>query len=129
MQRLQFVPVLLLVVACGSGGHGTSDAGTPNATPDAGTPDAGASDAGTQDASAGVTATQPPTWDAWFDEVLTWDPSTGHATFAVNGAAPISGNCHAATDPIRIGFSPYGWYTGHEQRVDQVAVEWLPAAD
>ena len=67
-----------------------------------------------------------PIWDIWFDEEVQYDPVSGQLVYKINNATVNTVNVgvlpSAATSDIIIGFSPYGWWTGHYQHVDDIIV-------
>jgi hypothetical protein len=66
-----------------------------------------------------------PIWDRWFDEVITYDPSSGKTGLSVNGTAPVFYQGQPSSTPLRVGVHAYGWYTGHHQRVRSIIIEWV----
>lgn len=74
--------------------------------------------------SINSTAGLSPTWDQWFDEVITYDPASGKLTLSVNGGAPVSIMATPTCSPFRVGMHSYGWYTGHTHKVDRIRIEW-----
>lgn len=64
-------------------------------------------------------------WNTWFDEIITYNPSTGVATENVNGTDVASitiDTLSSAKKYARIYFLSYGWWTGHTHQVDYVLI-------
>lgn len=78
--------------------------------------------AGQADVSDAIT----PLWDAWFDEKLTYDPSTGMLQYFINGALKLSYNVGVLQDSVdptlTLHINTWGWFTGHEQFFDDLVV-------
>ena len=66
-----------------------------------------------------------PVWDAWFREVITYDPATGRTTLSVNNGQVLAYAGRPASGPFRIGLHAYGWGTGHFQKVRYISLEWV----
>lgn len=68
--------------------------------------------------------TTGPVWDAWFREVITYDPATGRTTLSINNGPPLAYAGRPASGPFRLGMHSYGWGTGHYQKVRALSMEW-----
>ncbi|OPX99072.1 MAG: hypothetical protein A4E60_02883 [Syntrophorhabdus sp. PtaB.Bin047] len=68
--------------------------------------------------------TTRPVWDAWFREVITYDPATGRTTLSINNGPPLAYAGRPASGPFRLGMHSYGWGTGHYQKVRALSMEW-----
>ena len=84
---------------------------------------AGAHNPGTQtDVSTGAAAI----WDTWFDEKITYDPATGAAEYFINNVSQITFNVGvlpaSASPTMTLFFQAYGWFTGHQQLFDDLAI-------
>ena len=65
-----------------------------------------------------------PIWDAWFVEVITFDPATGRLTLSINNGPAMVYQGKPASGVFRIGMHSYGWGTGHFQKVRRISLEW-----
>lgn len=74
------------------------------------------------DLSGGI----PALWDTWFNEKITYDPATGALVYFVNDVPQISFNVgvmpNTASPTMSMTFQAYGWWTGHQQLFDDIAV-------
>ncbi|QHI68110.1 Lcl domain-containing protein [Tichowtungia aerotolerans] len=64
-------------------------------------------------------------WDEWFDEVITYDPSTGYGTYSLNGSDPVlvSGAAMSAgTSNVYLRGGASGAYYGHTKQFDSFKV-------
>ena len=70
----------------------------------------------------------PSLWDTWFDERITFTPETGLSTLQVNDGPVMEyvREPFLTNGEFRIALTPYGWFTGHSQEVDSIAVEVVP---
>jgi|GEM_PF-3429837 len=66
------------------------------------------------------------TWDAWFDEVVTWDPLTGALFLSVDGEPPVVHEQRPASGPVRVGLAASGLGMGHVHEVDRLEIRWSP---
>lgn len=63
-------------------------------------------------------------FDQWFDWELLINTETGQATGKINGVTFEAQDVNfKTTGKILLHFSPYGWWTGHYLRVDDLKVE------
>lgn len=67
----------------------------------------------------------PAIWDRWFDEVIAFDPATGELSWSVDGAQAVVWKGAPVASPFRLGFSAYGWFTGHRHEMDDVILAWI----
>ena len=68
----------------------------------------------------------PPIWDRYFTEELRYDPKTGEVRYSIDGKQRLVYNVGPLppnTPSITLTFFPWGWYTGHSQKMDWVRVE------
>jgi hypothetical protein len=74
------------------------------------------------DVSPGITAI----WDTWFNEKVTYDPSSGQLQYFINNTLRTTFNVGAmpvGTSPtMSLYFQAYGWWTGHEQLFQNLVV-------
>jgi hypothetical protein len=69
-----------------------------------------------------------PIYDAWFDEVITYDPVTGDGSYSVNDTTiNLAGNSLSDTT-LELYFNSYGWGTGHYTLLDNVTLTQESAA-
>jgi hypothetical protein len=65
-------------------------------------------------------------WDTWFDEKITYEPTTGQLEYYINGTNRISFNVGALpttnTTTMSMFFQAYGWWTGHYLLFDDLRV-------
>lgn len=68
----------------------------------------------------------PIIWDTWFSEKVVYSPSNGNLTLWINNAVVTSYNVGImppTNNPtIQFQFGSWGWYTGHEQDIDNFLV-------
>ena len=81
------------------------------------------------DVSTGI----PALWDTWFDEKITYAPSTGQLDYYINGTNRISFNVGALpttnTTTMSMFIQAYGWWTGHYLLLDDFMVtQEIPAS-
>jgi PEGA domain len=73
-----------------------------------------------------ITAPITPLWDEWFDEMLTYDPALGLATYYINNIKQCSFNVgilpETNSPTMTLSFTAWGWYTGHEQSFKDLMV-------
>lgn len=74
-----------------------------------------------------TTATSSSLFDQWVTTIINYSPKTGKITidYDNDGIIDFIGTLakEARFIPTRIGFSGYGWYTGHFYRISNVTVE------
>ena len=66
-----------------------------------------------------------PIWDAWFDEVWTYNPVTNETTYSINGAPALSWTSGVGIvwgSTIRLDYCAEGWYSGHYIMIDDLVV-------
>lgn len=69
-----------------------------------------------------------PVWNAWFDEIIIWDPASETLTYNTNGNTLISACSYGLRNAaFRVGFSAFGMTSGHEQQIDEVKMFWADA--
>jgi hypothetical protein len=77
-----------------------------------GRPDVIADDA---DVSTAIT----PLWDTWYNEKVTYDPTSGMMQYFINGVSQETFNVGALpqtnSPTMTLSFNAWGWFTGHEQ--------------
>lgn len=78
-------------------------------------------------ATHGVDKSEPidPLWGTWFDEELIYDPVTGGVKYAVNGDTKIKynvGPMPGGAETIQLSIGVWGWWTGHYQHLEDIAV-------
>lgn len=64
-------------------------------------------------------------WDAWFDETITYDPTTGQGSYSLNGEAPVAitgAVMPAGTTNVYLRGGAYGWNTSHTKQFDSFQV-------
>ena len=77
------------------------------------------------DQQTDVSATISPIWGQWFEERLTYDPVTGDLDYYIDGSLAISynvGPLPSGATELRLHFGTWGWWTGHYQHMDDLAV-------
>jgi hypothetical protein len=79
------------------------------------------------DISAAIT----PLWDTWFNEEVTYDPTTGIMEYFTNDVSALTfnvGTPPATNAPtMTLSFNAWGWYTGHEQLFQNLVVSQAQA--
>ncbi len=63
-----------------------------------------------------------PIWDKWFTEEIIYNPAKNEATYRLNGYAATVKTAPLIEPYIRFIMHPYGWYTGHDIKIDWVDV-------
>lgn len=64
-----------------------------------------------------------PIFGEWFEETLTFDCNTGRVTYT-NGGKLLVLKGYRPTEPyFRVFMHPYGFYTGHEMKLDWVEIK------
>ncbi|MFK5894256.1 MAG: RHS repeat-associated core domain-containing protein [Pseudomonadota bacterium] len=64
----------------------------------------------------------PSIWDSWFNEKLTYDFSSGIATYTINGQT-VQNQCTLDDSPyFKLYIHSFGWFTGHETQMDNIKV-------
>ena len=72
-------------------------------------------------------------WDTWFEEKTVYNPQTGIIELFINGIK--QGELNAGVLPklpsyrIKLQFSPYGWFTGHYQYMDDLVISQPSGGD
>jgi hypothetical protein len=68
----------------------------------------------------------PAIWDTWFNEKVTYDPSSGQVQYFINNTLEITYNVGimpvSASPNMSLYFQAYGWWTGHEQLFQNLVV-------
>ncbi len=69
-----------------------------------------------------------PVWNAWFDEIIIWDPASETLTYNRQGNTPVSSCSYGLRNAaFRVGFSAFGMTSGHEHQIDEVKMFWVDA--
>jgi hypothetical protein len=80
-----------------------------------------------------VSAAIPPLWDTWFNEKVTYDPSSGVMEYFINDASQMTFNVGALpttnSPTMMLSFNASGWGTGHEQLFKDLYVTQAGAAN
>ena len=67
-----------------------------------------------------------PLWDTWFTEKVTYDPTTGIMDYFTNNVSAGTYNVGALpqtnSPTATLFFSAWGWYTGHQQLMQNLVV-------
>ncbi len=82
----------------------------------------------------GECLTSPSVWDDWFTQKVEINIPQGVVKFWQNdqyiGEVPISKTIDLYETPyLRVWFSPYGWWTGHEMQIDWFRMEITDSTD
>jgi hypothetical protein len=68
----------------------------------------------------------PPVWDTWFNETITYDPSSGLLEYYINNVSQMVFNVGPLPPTnapfMQLTFSAWGWWTGHEQLFNNLYV-------
>ncbi len=69
-----------------------------------------------------------PIYDTWFDEVVTYDPVTGNASYSINGqtAVPVNFSNPLDGDTIQLKCYDEHWFTGHYINMDSITITQTP---
>ncbi len=70
----------------------------------------------------------PSVFDQWFEEELTLNPVTGLVTYSMGGNSVSYQGNPFSTASITLDFHSYGWFTGHNTKIDWVTLEQDPGA-
>ncbi len=62
----------------------------------------------------------PPIWDRWFIEEIVYDSASGIASYKINGKIASVKTIAFSGPYIRFIMHSYGWFTGHDIKVDWV---------
>ena len=73
--------------------------------------------------SGDVSSPVPAIWDTWFDERITYDPTSGMLSYYTNNALALQYSVGALptnniTPTLTMQFDAWGWWTGHQQHMD-----------
>lgn len=64
-----------------------------------------------------------PIFDEWFEETFTFDCSTGRITYTNGDKLLVLKGYRPTQNRFRIFMHPYGFYTGHEMKIDWIEVK------
>lgn len=64
-----------------------------------------------------------PIFDEWFEETFTFDCNTGRITYTNGGKLMVLKGYRPSESLIRIFMHPYGFYTGHEMKIDWIEIK------
>ena len=76
-------------------------------------------------AQADVSAAITPVWDTWFDEKITYDPTTGILELFINDVSQGTYNVgimSSKSPTMTLAFSAWGWWTGHQYLMKNLKV-------
>ena len=75
----------------------------------------------------------PGIWDTWFDEEIIYDPISGLLNYKINGEQKASLNVGSlpasANHKMQLYDRPWGWWTGHYDRSDDIVVKQKSVED
>lgn len=75
---------------------------------------------------ADVNSAFTPLWDTWFNEKVTYDPTTGVMEYFINdvsqGTYNVGGLPQTNSPTMTLTFTAWGWYTGHEHLMQNLVV-------
>jgi len=82
---------------------------------------------------ANVSAPITPLWDAWFNEMVTYNPKSGVLEYFVNdikqGTFNVGVLPQSSPATMTLSFSAWGWYIGHEHLMKNLAVRSTPVVN
>lgn len=74
-----------------------------------------------------------PVWDTWFDEKITYNPASGFLDYFINNTNQLTyfvGALPPGSPPaITLSMDAHGWWTGHQQLMDDLLVTQAGAAE
>ena len=62
-------------------------------------------------------------FDEWFEEEITYNTATGDLTYSINGDSKTINAKPLNKSYVRIMMHPYGWWTGHDVKVDYINID------
>jgi hypothetical protein len=62
-------------------------------------------------------------FDEWFEEEITYNTATGELTYSINGESKTVKAKPLNKKYVRIMMHPYGWWTGHDVKVDYIDIK------
>ena len=70
-----------------------------------------------------------PVWNNWVEEELTYNTTTGEATYKV-GDESVTGTCEVLNkDYIKLRIHSYGWFTGHYTKMDYIDIQVMSSTN